>query len=163
MGGRVAAQRSDLGVPEIQVFDEIKAALATAELPEAKARRVVEAIRRSRNYRWAGIYEIGAEEIAAIAWTGSDPRRFRAFRKRRVYVAPQSVREGTVVVEDVANDPRYLTTIGATQSEIVVPIFARAAKSLIGLIDVESERPNAVSDNDRVFLEGCAALVASLF
>jgi L-methionine (R)-S-oxide reductase len=150
-------------VADKQIFDEIRSALAAAATGEAKARRTAELIRSSRDYRWAGIYEIDSEEIAAIAWTDPDAPAFPRFSKTKG-LCGAAVRAGAaVVVGDVTKDPRYLTTFGSTQSEIVVPIFVRAGKSVVGLIDVESEQPNAFHDADCVFLEGCAALVASLF
>jgi GAF domain-containing protein len=163
MGGRAAAQGSDLAVDEMQVFDEIKSALGATDSPSEKAKRIAEAVRQSRNYRWAGVYEIDSDEIAAVAWTGTDPPAFPRFPKTQG-LCGAVIREGAaVVVGDVANDPRYLTTFGTTRSEIVVPVFGRAGKLAIGLIDVESEQANAFHDADRIFLEGCAALVAKFF
>jgi GAF domain-containing protein len=148
---------------EESVFEKIRSALATKDSREAKARMAAELIRGSREYRWAGIYEIDGEEIAAIAWTGPKPPAFPRF-PRTQGLCGASVQTGTtVVVGDVAKDPRYLTTFGSTRSEIVVPILRRASNHAIGLIDVESEKPNAFGDADRIFLEGCAALVAVLW
>jgi L-methionine (R)-S-oxide reductase len=146
-----------------QLFEEINSALSSADTRETRARRIAELIRQSRDYRWAGIYEIDGEEIAAIAWTGSAPPAFPRFPKTQG-LCGEAVRVGaTVVVGDVAKDPRYLTTFGSTQSEIVAPIFQQSSKIPLGLIDVESERLNAFTDDDRVFLEKCAAFVVALW
>lgn len=145
------------------VFGEIRLALATADSREAKATRIAELIRRSREYRWAGIYEIDGEEIAAVAWTGSGPPAFPRFPKTQGLCGAAVLAETPVVVGDVTNDPRYLTTFGSTRSEIVVPIFGQASKTAIGLIDIESEHLNAFREADRIFLEGCAALLLRLW
>ena len=63
------------------------------------------------------------------------------------------------MVADVHKDPRYLPTFGSTQSEIVVPIITEAGKA-VGLIDVESDKLNAFTENDRDFLEHAAYLIA---
>jgi GAF domain-containing protein len=63
----------------------------------------------------------------------------------------------TVIVDDVTTDPRYLTTFGSTRSEMVVPVMADGA--VLGLIDVESERPAAFSVADRALLERFAAAI----
>lgn len=68
-----------------------------------------------------------------------------------------------MVVGDVVKDPRYLTTLASTQSEIVVPIVHPATRTALGVIDVESERLNAFSDEDRQFLEECAAVLVRLY
>src|SRR2546430_8634991 len=65
----------------------------------------------------------------------------------------------SVMVADVHQDPRYLPTFGSTKSEIVVPVVTESGKPL-GLIDVESEKLNAFTENDRDFLEHAAFLIA---
>ena len=35
-----------------------------------KARRLAELIRRLGEYRWVGIYDVGAEMVSMIAWIG---------------------------------------------------------------------------------------------
>lgn len=37
----------------------------------AKAKAVAELIRSAGAYRWVGLYDVGDEQISAIAWTGS--------------------------------------------------------------------------------------------
>ena len=145
-----------------QVFEQLRSALAAPDPYEAKVRQSAELIRYAGGYRWVGIYEIDREEIAAIAWTGSNPPAFPRFPKTQG-LCGVAVRLGTTVVGDVAKDPRYLTTFGSTMSEIVVPIYSRAGEIALGLIDVESEQLNAFGDADREFLEGCAALMAGLW
>jgi L-methionine (R)-S-oxide reductase len=63
----------------------------------------------------------------------------------------------------VTSDPRYLTTFGSTRSEIVVPILHPVTGVTLSLIDVESERVNAFTDDDRAFLEECASVLANLY
>ena len=52
-----------------------------------------------------------------------------------------------VLVEDVRNDPRYLVALDAVQSELAVPMMVRG--KLVGVIDVQSTRLRAFSDQDR--------------
>lgn len=63
----------------------------------------------------------------------------------------------TVIVDDVASDPRYLACSLETRSEIVVPI--RVNGGIVGEIDIDSHSRSAFGDEDRVFLEECAAIV----
>ena len=63
-----------------------------------------------------------------------------------------------VIVDDVNADPRYLACSIETKSEIVVPILLRG--EVLGEIDIDSDRPAAFGDADRVLLEKVAALLA---
>ena len=63
----------------------------------------------------------------------------------------------TVVVDDVKKDPRYLACSLETQSEIVVPIFARG--KVVGELDIDSHFPAAFATADRQLVEYCAQLV----
>ncbi len=63
----------------------------------------------------------------------------------------------TVVVQDVAQDRRYLAGSSLVKSEIVVPIFAK--KKLTGELDVESYFPSTFTESEQEFVEGCAAVV----
>jgi hypothetical protein len=62
----------------------------------------------------------------------------------------------TIVVGNVKKDPRYLTTLGGTISEIIIPILGSPEPKVIGTIDIESELENAFSQQDRQVLERCA-------
>ena len=63
----------------------------------------------------------------------------------------------TVIVDDVAADPRYLSCSIDTRSEIVVPIYVRG--SVIGEIDIDSHDPAAFTEADRAFLEEAARVI----
>jgi GAF domain-containing protein len=63
----------------------------------------------------------------------------------------------TVVVDDVAKDPRYLACSLETKSEIVVPILVRG--QVVGELDIHSHFPAAFKDEDRALVEFCATLV----
>jgi L-methionine (R)-S-oxide reductase len=65
----------------------------------------------------------------------------------------------TVVVNNVANDPRYLAGSELVKSEIVVPVITKG--SLYGEIDINSYFANTFTAEDQQFVEACAALVAS--
>ena len=69
----------------------------------------------------------------------------------------------TVVVGEVREDPRYLPAFRSTRSEIIVPVVDRAARKVVGTIDVESEKVDAFSEEDRAALERCAVALAELF
>lgn len=63
-----------------------------------------------------------------------------------------AVERRTVVVPDVSRFPGHITCDARTKSEIVVPVFDRAA-SLIAVLDIDSERRAAFDQADADGLE----------
>ncbi|HEX9687801.1 MAG TPA: GAF domain-containing protein [Thermoanaerobaculia bacterium] len=119
-------------------------------------------IRETGGYRWVGIYAVGREEISVIGWSGPEAPAHPRFPKNRGLCGAAAASGSTVVVRDVAEDPRYLITFGSTRSEIVVPV-KRATGKVVGLIDVESEKLDAFTSEDRRLLEKFASEVAGLW
>jgi sigma-B regulation protein RsbU (phosphoserine phosphatase) len=60
-----------------------------------------------------------------------------------------------VLVNDVRTDSRYLNALDAVRAELAVPMLVRG--KLVGIIDLQSTRPNAFSEQDKALL----ALIAS--
>ena len=60
-----------------------------------------------------------------------------------------------ILARDVRTDPRYLNALDAVRAELAVPMLIRG--KLVGIIDLQSTRVNAFSENDRALL----ALIAS--
>src|SRR5262249_29788815 len=145
------------------LLDDMRSVLESAESREGKAQRISEMIRVARAYCWVGIYAVESQEIACVAWSGHNaPAHMRFPRSQGLCGA--AVRSGAVlVVGDVTEDPRYLTTFGSTRSEIVVPIMNSATGTTLGLIDVESDHVNAFTDDDQTFLKECACVLATLY
>jgi len=50
-----------------------------------KAARLAELIRTAGNYDWVGLYDVSADEIAAVAWTGGKLPPFPVSPSRRAY------------------------------------------------------------------------------
>ena len=69
-----------------------------------------------------------------------------------------ATRREPVLVGDVRNDPRYLSSIDAVRTELAVPMIAR--QKLVGVIDVQSTRLNAYTEYDRALLRLIATRVA---
>jgi putative methionine-R-sulfoxide reductase with GAF domain len=67
----------------------------------------------------------------------------------------------TIVVDDVASDPRYIACSLETRSEIVVPV--KCGGRYLAQIDIDSDRPAAFSPADRALLEAAAPLLAPLY
>ncbi len=64
-----------------------------------------------------------------------------------------------ILVEDVRLDPRYLNALDAVRSELAVPMMARG--QLVGVIDLQSTRVKAYSEQDRSLIRLIGARVAA--
>ena len=148
---------------ESRLLGEVSRVLRGEGDRERKAAGIAEAIRRSGGYRWVGLYEVTEDEIANLAFDGPGAPAHPRFPVTQGLSGAAVASGETVVVGDVREDPRYLTAFGSTRSEIIVPVFDRAGRKVVGTIDVESEQVNAFSEDDRVALERCAAAVSALF
>jgi L-methionine (R)-S-oxide reductase len=140
-----------------EILAEVRAALDGGGEPSSRFERVVESIRRGGGYRWVGLYGVVREEISILAWSGPGEPQHPRFPATEGLCGDAVRRRETVIVGDVTQDPRYLTTFSSTRSEIVVPIFNFVTGRPRGVLDVESERVDAFTDADRRLLERCAA------
>lgn len=63
-----------------------------------------------------------------------------------------AARATTVIVEDVHAFPGHITCDARSRSEIVLPVFDSRG-GLIAVFDIDSDRPSAFDDHDRIGLE----------
>jgi putative methionine-R-sulfoxide reductase with GAF domain len=132
------------------------ARVATAAGPRPpRAASIADLIRHAGDYRWVGLYAVGEKEIAIFAWSGAGPPAHLRFPRSRGLSGVAAATKQTVVSNDVARDPRYLTAFADTGSEIIIPVSVDGA--VRGTVDVESALTDAFGPGDQAFLEQCAA------
>jgi putative methionine-R-sulfoxide reductase with GAF domain len=112
-----------------------------------------------------GLYEVdhAAGLVKNIVWSGPEAPSYPIFALTKGLTGSAVAFGKTVNVGDVASDPRYLTALGSTRSEIIVPIFDASGKIVIGTLDVESERENAFNAAAQSLLELCAKTIQPLW
>lgn len=111
---------------------------------------------RLPHYNWVGFYILdpGDPNVLVLGpFHGAPTEHVRIPVTEGICGAAVAQGE-TVIVEDVAADPRYLSCSIETRSEIVVPI--RVHGKIVGEIDIDSHDLNAFGAEDRSFLEACA-------
>lgn len=145
------------------VLRQITDVINSATDRTSKVRRIAEAIRLAGHYRWVGIYDVCEREIAIIAWSGTGAPAHPRFPVTQGLSGHAVSSRSTVISNDVAHDPRYLTAFGSTQSEIIVPIIEPESQRVVGTLDVESERKGAFTEADRERLEEYARALAGLW
>jgi L-methionine (R)-S-oxide reductase len=114
---------------------------------------------RLPHFSWTGFYMLDPEDAQMLVlgpFVGAPTPHVRIPVTQGICGAAVASGE-TVIVDDVAADPRYLSCSIDTRSEIVVPIYAR--DSVAGEIDIDSHDPAAFTDADRTFLEEAARIV----
>ena len=143
-------------------MSELRRIAESSETRQVRARRIAELIREAGGYRWVGIYEVTSNEIAAIAWSGGGDPAFPRFPVTQGLNGAAVSSGKTVIVGDVVQDSRYLTTLGNTRSEMIVPVRNESG-TIVGTIDVESEIVDRFKDADRELIERCATEVEVLW
>lgn len=110
-------------------------------------------------YNWVGFYLIDAADprfLIVGPFVGSFTPNAR-FPLDTGLCGAAATSGRTVLVEDVSKDPRYLAGSSMVKCEIVVPIFAK--NRFAGELDVESYFLGTFTEQDKEFVEACAAVV----
>ncbi|WP_394829932.1 GAF domain-containing protein [Pendulispora albinea] len=149
--------------PKQGLVPQIKGILSSLDDRPTKAGQICKAIRANLGHKWVGIYDVNQSEYAVIAWSGPAAPAFVRFAGGRGLTAEAVALRKTVVAGDVKSDPRYVSTLTATQSEIIVPVYSQARNAVVGTIDVQSEHLHAFSKAHRELLEECASVLLSLW
>jgi len=110
-------------------------------------------------YNWVGFYLIDKADPGVLVlgpYAGTDTPHRRIPINKGLCGAAASTRK-TIVVNDVANDPRYLVGSEHTKSEIIVPIVVR--NQVAGEFDINSYFKDTWDARQKEFVEKCAVLV----
>jgi GAF domain-containing protein len=142
----------------------LEAVRAAAALPLARverSQRIADLVRAATGRRWVGVYDVTPTEVVNLAWSGPGPPAHPRFPVERGLTAAAIATHETVVSNDVARDPRYLTALASTGSELIVPLIAGGR--VVGTLDVEDERTDAFGDDDRRLFERVARELVPLY
>jgi L-methionine (R)-S-oxide reductase len=142
------------------LLDQFRALAATScSLDELQTGIVQAAARSLPHFSWTGFYMLDPSDptmLVLCPFVGAPTPHVRIPVTQGICGAAVASGE-TVMVDDVASDPRYLSCSLETRSEIVVPIYAHG--KVVGEIDIDSHDPAAFTQEDRTFLEEAARIV----
>jgi GAF domain-containing protein len=128
---------------------------------EVRASIAAEMIRTRTGRRWVGIYRVTDDKVMNLAWSGPAPPAHPSFSVEQGLTGI-AIRSGiTVVSNDVASDPRYLTNQETTGSELIVPVLSDG--SIVGTLDIEDQRRDAFDERDQTLFERLAAALTDLY
>jgi L-methionine (R)-S-oxide reductase len=126
---------------------------------------VADAIRQAGRYRWVGLYDVdhAAKMVRNIVWSGPGAPAHPTFPVTMGLTGSAVAEKRVINVADVTRDPRYLAAFSSTRSEIIVPIFDREGREVVGTIDVESAEVNAFDAVAQEMLRECASVIQPLW
>jgi len=111
-----------------------------------------------QGFDWVGFYRVTAPGVLKIGpYQGGHGCLVIPFSRGVCGAAARE--ERTQVVPDVDAFPGHIACASSTRSEIVVPVFGGDG-GLLGVLDVDSNRPAAFDESDALALE---ALMAEVF
>jgi GAF domain-containing protein len=113
---------------------------------------------RFEHYSWIGIYLVEGEDLVLGPWKGPEATEHVRIPIGQGICGAAAATGVTELVDDVHSDERYLSCFPSTRSEIVVPIAFE--DQVVGEIDIDSDKPAAFGEDDRIFLERVALLIS---
>lgn len=107
-------------------------------------------------FDWTGFYRVTSPGVLKIGpYQGGHGCLVIPFSRG---VCGAAAREGrTQLVPDVEAFPGHIACSSSTRSELVIPVFAR--RGLIGVLDIDSNQPDAFTSEDAARLEAILAAV----
>lgn len=139
--------------------------------PNELAQEIIEVLEHTLNYTYGAVLLIDENGETLIPFALSRQNKSREFLEADVeYIRSQNLRLGLGVtgwvaehgqslrIGDVTQDPRYLAMRQDIRSEMCVPMLAQGR--VIGVVNVETGRPNAFGEEDQRVLETIAAQIS---
>ena len=132
------------------------AALVANERDEiANMANVAAALWQTFGFFWTGFYRVIEGELVLAPFQGPIACTRIAYGKGVCGTAWKEAR--TIIVPDVELFPGHIACNSASRSEIVVPLIK--AGQVEAVLDIDSDRPDAFDETDRIFLEQIVALL----
>jgi GAF domain-containing protein len=128
---------------------------------ETRARRLAELIRSGTGRRWVGIYRVSDDEVRNLGWSGPAAPAHPNFPITDGLTGAAVLACASVLSNNVANDPRYLTNQESTGSELIVPVLDGDA--VVGTLDIEDERTDAFTADDQAQFEDVGDALRALY
>ncbi|HBH06742.1 MAG TPA: diguanylate cyclase [Flavobacteriales bacterium] len=107
---------------------------------------------------WTGIYIVEGDELVLHVFQGPVACTRIAYGKGVCGTAWRDQR--TVIVPDVHQFEGHIACSSESKSEVVIPVFKDG--KVIAVLDVDSDKPDAISNDDAVFLEEVAKLISKV-
>ena len=150
---------------EKDLLAELARIVSSSQNRVASLQEIADLIKAFGSYRWVGLYDVNRRSgvVKNLVWSGPSAPAYPAFPIAKGLTGVAVSERTTVNVGNVTADARYLTALGTTRSEIIVPIFNREGTKVLGTIDVESEALHAFSKDAEDLLRSCSVVIQRLW
>jgi len=146
---------------KVEIIEHIKKIAQSEENKEEILKETVRILKVNFTYyNWVGIYLLEGDELVLGYYSGKPSPHIRIPLNRGICGAAASQKK-SIIIKDVSADPRYLACSLETKSEIVVPLMKR--ERVLGEIDIDSDKLDAFSREDKLFLEQICSILSELF
>jgi GAF domain-containing protein len=113
------------------------------------------ALKEQFNWWWVGFYWVQEDELVLGPFQG--PVACTRIKKGRGVCGAAWEQGKTLIVDDVEKFPGHIACSSASKSEIVVPVFKNG--TILGVLDVDSERSAHFDETDQQYLEKIVTLI----
>ena len=107
-----------------------------------------------KHYSWIGIYLVDGNDLVLGPWKGPNATEHTRIPIGTGICGAAAASGKTEIIADVHSDNRYLSCFFSTKSEIVIPI--KKEGTIVGEIDIDSDKIGSFSNDDKLFLERVA-------
>jgi L-methionine (R)-S-oxide reductase len=143
-----------------ELLQEFRLLTDSAPTTEALMTRIAQRLHdQMARYNWVGFYLVDKADPGMLVvgpYVGSFSPNVRIPINKGLCGAAATTRR-TVVVNDVASDPRYLSGSEIVKADMVVPIMAR--NEVVAELDIESYFTQTFTRAEQTFAEEIALLV----
>ena len=149
-------------LPKPAAYDELlsafQASLEGITDPIAAMATASALLHHGLGHLWTGFYRVVAPDLLRVGpYQGT--LGCLEIRFGKGVCGTSAAERRTVIVADVHAFPGHITCDARSRSEIVVPVFD-AFGALVAVLDIDSDRPGAFDEEDRVGLERLVAWFA---
>ena len=161
---------------QLNLVREVSSQIANVMNVDDLSRRVTGLIQKTFHYYYVAIFTLRRNSTSlrfrASAMPKVSAQEDKGHRSRRPQAVALDVEMGQgligeaaasgerILVADVQKDPRYrfIEVLPETRSEVVIPL--KMEDRVFGVLDIQSDKPNAFHPNDLLILEALADTIA---
>jgi GAF domain-containing protein len=156
MAENLVIKQGDKGGMYASLLPQIAALIAGETDRIANMANVAAALRQAFGFFWVGFYVVKDEMLVLAPFQGPVACTRIGYGKGVCGTAWKEAR--TIIVPDVELFPGHIACNAASRSEIVVPLFR--AERVAGVLDIDSDVPDAFNETDAAALERIAGWLA---
>jgi L-methionine (R)-S-oxide reductase len=120
---------------------------------------IVERLSRQDRFDWVGVYLLEGDTLVLGPYRGPNPAGHERIPFGEGVCGTVAAKGETEVVPDVNARPGHIQCFLTTKSEVVTPIVRDGA--VVGVLDVDSDTPDAFGEREIEVVEAAAAEIAA--